>query len=388
MIYEDSKAPFNLYQDQGYYKVGDKNFLYKYNALLESSKSGNTVKWNFLDEVFSTMDWTKPSGRTLLENYKIRAQQIRDKYDYLILSYSGGADSTTILEAFLLNNIKIDEIYCDWPLKLTELSGAKISYDTDHDNHYSEYELTILPKLKEIASKYPSIKIHVSDSLSNPEIMDFEESSYFINIPIHMHSIAQHKYIYNYMHRLSQDTNKKVAIIKGVDKPFIHINKNNQIGMVFLDNGIFYKSDMHETMTRNIELFYWSPDFPQLVIDQCHAILNYFRENKDKFRQIEQSMREMKGLGKRSSMYNIITTAITYPNWKFPFQVDKQPFGRPNCYMPIIAPFLNYDFVKYHFERFNYDYSRVSKPNQENLEHPTPLETFYKWYPITNINNL
>jgi len=42
--------------------------------------------------------------------YALRARQLREKYDYLVLYFSGGADSTNILKTFIDNNIFLDEI--------------------------------------------------------------------------------------------------------------------------------------------------------------------------------------------------------------------------------------------------------------------------------------
>jgi len=55
-------------------------------------------------------DWSIEPTRPLQEMYRLRAQQIRDTYDYVVLYFSGGSDSITALNAFVKNNIHIDEI--------------------------------------------------------------------------------------------------------------------------------------------------------------------------------------------------------------------------------------------------------------------------------------
>ena len=79
----------------------------KYNEYMKEDK----VSFYFHDDYFSQFDWTKEPQQSLKELYKQRAIQLRDKYDYLILSYSGGSDSHQALETFLNNNIFIDEIF-------------------------------------------------------------------------------------------------------------------------------------------------------------------------------------------------------------------------------------------------------------------------------------
>jgi hypothetical protein len=55
-------------------------------------------------------DWSKELDCSLQETYRRRAQQIRDMYDYVVLYFSGGSDSITALNAFVNNNIHIDEV--------------------------------------------------------------------------------------------------------------------------------------------------------------------------------------------------------------------------------------------------------------------------------------
>lgn len=59
---------------------------------------------------FEKLDWSKEPNKPLRQFFKERAEQIRDCYDYLILYFSGGSDSMTALNAFLNNNIELEEV--------------------------------------------------------------------------------------------------------------------------------------------------------------------------------------------------------------------------------------------------------------------------------------
>lgn len=391
MIFQDSHAPNYSFVDQGYYIVNSKNFLYKYNAFLEAKKTNSEITWKFNDEVYNSVDWTKSSGRPLLETYKLRAQQIRDQYDYIIISFSGGVDSTSMLDAFLDNNINVDEIWCDWPVGLVEKSKASINYSIDHTNFHSEFFLNTLPKLKQISQKFPNIKIHLSDEFSKGLVEDYEDTSYIFSVPMHLHGTSRIRYIYRYIHNMSLDKNKSIALVVGCDKPNIYINNQNQIGMLFLDNAVTHKSDINEYTSRKIEFFYWSPQFPQLVVDQCHYIINYLRSNPMVFKQMQSSMRTLKNtFNDRTLLYNKVTIAICYPNWKNDFQTNKPPFGRNNCFLSLLQPFQQYDFVNFFNKRINEDYNKIISESTQNLreDNPTPLKVFHKFYPITNISTL
>ena len=80
--------------------------------------------------MFSKCDWTtEPEpGVPLSEYYRRRAQQIRDKYDYVVLLYSGGPDSNNILHAFVHNGIKIDEI-----VNINSYDKTQVVKDTIHN---------------------------------------------------------------------------------------------------------------------------------------------------------------------------------------------------------------------------------------------------------------
>jgi hypothetical protein len=85
----------------GYYQVGNQCFTNKYMALNHSSQSDN-FHFDFNNDVFSNCNWSQEPSDDLYEIYRKRAQQLRDRYDNLVLYFSGGVDSTVILMTFLV----------------------------------------------------------------------------------------------------------------------------------------------------------------------------------------------------------------------------------------------------------------------------------------------
>ena len=154
------------YKRLGYYSVGDKILINKADALIEATSSKNNVHWNFNDEIFSFIDWTIPIDVSLNELYRQRAQQLRDKYDYLSLYYSGGVDSTNVLHAFIDNNILLDEIVMYRP-KLLDTFTNRI--DRSNNNVFSEIEFAAIPHLKKyIKDPRTNIRIiNIDTSLDN-----------------------------------------------------------------------------------------------------------------------------------------------------------------------------------------------------------------------------
>jgi hypothetical protein len=105
---------------RGYYEVGDKIYFNKIEAVRAASQTKQQLVWHFHDDVFGKFDWSiRPQG-TLRDLYRERAQQIRDKYDYIIIYFSGGADSWTVLNSFLANGIHVDEVFTHAAIQLKE----------------------------------------------------------------------------------------------------------------------------------------------------------------------------------------------------------------------------------------------------------------------------
>lgn len=80
---------------------------------------------------FEEADWSKEPTKSLQQLYKERAQQLRDKYNYLIVYFSGGADSITVLNSFINNNIHLDEVVIN--------SFPEIDKDILNCNYAKEY---------------------------------------------------------------------------------------------------------------------------------------------------------------------------------------------------------------------------------------------------------
>jgi hypothetical protein len=133
---------FKENQQLGYYSIGEKKYYSKVQALMDATKNNQFPEWNFNRKIFDLFNWAEEPGVALRELYKIRAKQLREKYDYIRLEFSGGGDSTTAIFSFLLNNIHLDEIVFRYP-KQGEKDVVGDVYNYDPSNTLSEWELTI-----------------------------------------------------------------------------------------------------------------------------------------------------------------------------------------------------------------------------------------------------
>lgn len=277
----DSTAPLSCFAKNGYYMVQNNVFRNKLFALQQASRlrlGVKDVKWVFNDSVYEAQDWKKPVAVPLSQLYRMRAQQLRDRYDYLVLSFSGGGDSTNVLHSFLLNNIHLDEIIVGWPRGQT--AGKYVaSLSSDSNNFLSEWDYLIEPKLKWVQTKFPRTKITIVDPYDNLNPHEPNEdigiTTTYFNLIGYMRYKAIDRELLD-----RQQKHKKCAMIMGINPPNL-AKVNRHVFAYFSDMGpSMYASDRtSQDLERNIEYFYWTPDMPEIPIAQSHALLDQLRLN-------------------------------------------------------------------------------------------------------------
>ena len=119
----------------------------KFTSKIEAIKYGLdkklSPKFYYYDDVYEKLNWTIEPPESLDFYYKEQAQRIRDNYDYVILAYSGGYDSSNILETFHFNDIKLDKIIIVGAFDQDTHAGAD-------DNHNGELYHNAFPYVKEL----------------------------------------------------------------------------------------------------------------------------------------------------------------------------------------------------------------------------------------------
>lgn len=304
---EDDCVNVPFIERNGYYCVDELNYNFKINALKAATRLNKPVKWIFNTEAYRKLDWRVSPNVDLNTLYRLRAQQLRDQYDYLVLAFSGGSDSYGVLDSFIKNNIHLDEIVCEWPESQTE--NLKTSMDSRAENFYSEWELTIKPALKYVQQYFPKIKITVCNGLEKLSLEDFEDTCTVTQAHGYV-SIKRWREVLKRIQYLSGKFNN-VGLILGIDKPKIHIEKN--IFCVFFEDlHCWLKSSGNNNYLRNIEYFYWSHEMPEIHLKQAHIVYQRMLEN-----------RKLISLVQTDHMRPFIKSLI-YPSWNNnTFQADK-----------------------------------------------------------------
>lgn len=280
LIVYDSRAPLEFFAKNGFYQVGNRAFNYKVTALQEASRTKSDVRWVFNERAFASIDWTKSNYLSPSEMYRLRAIQLREQYDYLMLGWSGGADSTTILDTFLNNNIKLDEVVVLWAVSLTQ-GKYKPSYSLHSTNLSSEWDLTVKPRIEELRVKYPNLKITFKDTQIDDNQTEYREDSALIIDKHSFFTLARVRDLDRILRERSSQY-QNIGYITGVNPPEMFFVDDN-VYVSFSDTSTMptAKSDYTlEGWTRNIEFFYWSPSMPELVREQCHTLLRVLNTNK------------------------------------------------------------------------------------------------------------
>lgn len=276
----------------GYYLVGQYwPYLNKTEALHTASKYNKPVQWIFHDDVYASLDWTKQPSQSLDDLYKQRAQQIRDTYDYVIVNFSGGMDSWTVLHSFLSNGIHVDEVYTRWARAERKYRDPD-PFNKHESNLGSEFEYAVVPVLDHIKKNYPRVKITIDDYSSDLE-KDLAEdailaSNQYQSMPTFFRFNRKSD------HEIEAERQgQRIAVVYGYDKIRCKI-ENNNFYAYFVDRIGGANNDPERT----VEMFYWSRDFPLIPVAHAHNIKNYIKHshsttsknffNKQGFREIYQ----------------------------------------------------------------------------------------------------
>jgi hypothetical protein len=257
----------------GVYKIGDLKFHSKLEAIEMHAKTGIHPHWDFNEAVFSSYDWTKEPETPILELYRQRAQQIRDQYDYVILNYSSGADSQTVLNAFVNNDIRLDEV----------VSFVNYRATGDHTNVQNREIVEVaIPRIKQLQETKPWLRHRIID-FTDVMIDYFETESnrfdwiYQVNMILTPIVVAKQSFVLKQKQWADMiHAGKKLCVIYGADKPRIH-HVAGKFCVRFQDTIGFVPdvTSMAGLQPYTDELFFWTPDKPEIVIKQAHLVKQY-----------------------------------------------------------------------------------------------------------------
>lgn len=310
----------------GFYKVDTLKFYSRFDAEQVSAKTNTPLTWHFNDEEFSAFDWTIEPTQSLEELYANRARQIREQYDHIVLWYSGGADSQNVLNSFVDNNIKIDEV------------ASYINYDatrqTDDWLNGEIYNLTV-PIVKRIQETTQPWLKHTIIDISQIAVDFFKDRInkfdwvYNTNSYLGPNNIARTFLIENqpsWQKLINQG--KRVGFVWGLEKPKV-VGAYGKYYTTFvdtIDQAVPTAHQINKPAGLFHELFYWSPDCKELLAKQAHTIKKFFKSATASSPYLtDRVMVRTSGAvveGKIKYLTLAGTNKLLYPGWQpVPYQV-------------------------------------------------------------------
>jgi hypothetical protein len=254
----------------------------------------------------------------------------------------------------------------------------------------SEWFYVIKPELDRLRITNTEIKIHVSDSNSTDISLlkseDREDSLTINSGLLNFGSTRRWRYIREYMEKIGKGI--RVGLIVGLDK-IIPYSQNGEYGFVFSDNSVFTKGNSFDHENHNIEFFYWTEDFPQIVIEQSHTVWDYLNNNVEFTRTRMNNM--IAGLWTdREKVFDNIIKQICYPYWDFSkHQVNKSlPFNNGGW-----SYVNNFSSERFFQNSHNYLMSHIALLDKQialddRYKGLIELKPFYNYHSIGKLPNL
>lgn len=370
----------NHLNKHGFFEVGQEKFYSKLDAIQYSISTGQEVSWNFNNEVFSRLDWTKEPDASIQELYSCRARALREKYDYLVCMFSGGSDSTTVLQTFIDNEIPVDEIFIN-------------HWSKGCANNFINYEVmnAALPFVENNVPKSWNCRVRlydytewVLDCLRDPEHRkrSYREINNIHNLAmISMWKDLQYRFPeYMSLH----DQGKSIAFIWGEAKPHIDYDEISQKHFFFFEDHYAHAPQPRDQEANDPrchhEQFYDDPDHPLIKVKQSHLLLKTMKQvhhRSDIFVDKQRSQLDvymgLRGFeikdprgspcytycnGKEVALDRNAFNCTIYPSWNFlTYHEDKQA-GRlvhpAHAWIEKIAPKESRDWYTGYIKTYSY----------------------------------
>jgi hypothetical protein len=278
------------------------------------------MSWVFNNDVFTNYDWTQEPDLTIDELYNRRARELRERYDYIVLNYSGGSDSHNVLMSFYRQGLHIDEVATNWILDASKDVTINDTNVTQAWNQNAEYDLHTRERLEWVKNHMPNTKISVYDC--SKEVLEYfiraKDESWVIDKIDALNPAAIQRYNYLNVKEIRKriDHEQSVCIISGIDKPRCDV-VDNKLYMIFSDKRVNIapvQQHLDEYTNTTLEYFYWSPECCEMLAKQCHLLLKFLKANK-KYVPMWNGLNQWNAYGQDRLIQDSILRGIVYTNW-------------------------------------------------------------------------
>lgn len=246
-----------MINNHSWYCIGNEKFYNKNQALLRSNGDLSRITLKFMDYMWDFVDWTIEPNESWEKLCLERALELREKYEYLALWYSGGYDSHTILQTFIKNNILLDEIVIIDKNNIFFDSGIEFALKTVKNvqkNYYPNLNINIIEYdidgLSKLYKKWGDNWIY--EMVGSTTRLSKTNKQYYTTI-------------YDHSLKTLKKENKRGNIM-GHEKCKVYLHDNKWYSF-------FTDSNLSNFIASNHVDFYYSH---KLYIKQVHNVINWF----------------------------------------------------------------------------------------------------------------
>lgn len=271
-------------EEMGYYICDGIKFSSKIKACIYATQNKKSIEWVFNDLLLNSYPWSIEPEASLDQLYDRRAKQLREKYDYILLAFSGGSDSNNILESFIRQGLHIDEVVHN---VMGDYNGIiKLDQNLQQSwNETAEYNFQTIPRLEYVKKMCPKTKISVID-LSGfvfQFLNDAGDESWldYTRERLNVTGVLRHNFLHFKEIRKKFDKDKKIALILGVEKPRTYI-KDGVFNLLFTDKALniaTVEEFIQEYSNSTVEYFYSHPDCADMICKQAHTVKKWLECN-------------------------------------------------------------------------------------------------------------
>jgi hypothetical protein len=245
-----------------------------YTNHIDAIKSGNISYLYYHDDFFMQQNWQTRSIFSLEQLYRMRAEELREKYEYVVLCLSGGIDSRNVFESFYNNDLLIDQI-------ISVGAFSQDSFKGSDENNNKEIYVNVDDLLKRVS--LPNTKVSLIDytemfqDINQLSLISDYGNEWFRHIG-YWKSVIQ--IFFRDIHKHINSGSKKTCVIFGSGKTSVNydslISKHyfNFSEIELIDYGNIYSK---ENITR--ENFYWgnSPTCVEIIKKQAESLIDFKR---------------------------------------------------------------------------------------------------------------
>jgi hypothetical protein len=292
----------------GVYVAADgAKFYSKIECALYCNARDIEYEWEFNESYYDQIDWSVEPELSIGELYARRARELREKYDHLILHFSGGNDSGQILETFMLNDVKLDEINISAPQLIVDPDAS----DRTAKNTYAEVALCATPNALWAKETYQPDLIITHSETDKLSVVHLLDSDWMNSTHGDLNPGGKFRTHFNRLNRRfvdMADRGRTVAHVDGIEKPKFVV-RGQDLYVVFGDwigHRAPDRSDPNEISL--VEHFFWGPSTAEIVCKQAHMILQ-------KINSLPNSMAKAKWLmTERGRHHEDYIADIVYPD--------------------------------------------------------------------------